>query len=360
MTNAPKLRIAVLTSGGDAPGMNAAVHSIVKTANARGHTALGVERGYEGLLTGSIAPLSLQDVDGISRFGGTILGTARSPRFRTDEGQGLAAAALAEHDVGALVVIGGNGSLTGAHKLSQKTKVPILGIPASIDNDVGHSSLSIGVDTAVNTIVEACDRISDTARAHHRAFIVEVMGRHCGYLAMRSGIAADADAILFAERDAPEDVIVEKLFALLQSSFGQARKKRRVLIVKAEGVATPTAAIAQRLQKRLDDDGALDGVHVRETVLGHVVRGGSPSATDRVIAKRLSFAAVLAAEKGLSDHMMAWEPASPVGIETPDRAVRAVPLADVLDETEGLLDGSSRVTQARIRLLEEAEGILAL
>jgi 6-phosphofructokinase 1 len=354
------MRVAVLTSGGDAPGMNAAVYSVVKTARGRGHEVLGIERGYEGLLDREAPPLELRAVDGITRFGGTVLGTARSMRFMTEEGQADAAKALEELGIDALVVIGGNGSLTGAHKLAQLTDRKILGVPASIDNDVGHSGLCIGVDTAVNTIVDACDRILDTARAHRRAFIVEVMGRHCGYLAMRAGIAADADAILFAEREVSETVLVDRLHKLLHDSFNTDRGKGRVLIVKAEGVKVPTAVLKERLSERIAADPALEGVNVRESVLGHIVRGGRPTATDRVVAKRLCYAAVLAAEQGVSDAMLAWEPATEAGMATPDRSVRVVPLAEVLAETERLLDGSSPVTRGRVKLLEEAEGIMAL
>jgi 6-phosphofructokinase 1 len=223
---------------------------------------------------------------------------------------------------------------------------------------VGHTALSIGVDTAVNTIVEACDRISDTARAHRRAFIVEVMGRQCGYLAMRAGIAAEADAILFAERRRSEDDIVQQIGDLLRQSFAPGRDKRRVLIVKAEGVEVPTHRLMARLQEQLDAE--IPGVTLRETILGHVVRGGRPSATDRVLAQRLALGAVLAAEEGAHDVMMAWEPPGAPGAKTVDPSVRRVPLGDVLAETERLVDGSSVVVRRRVELLEQVEGLLAL
>lgn len=353
------MRIAILTSGGDAPGMNAAIRSLTKSGIARGHTMLGIRRGYEGLLEQDVVTLALEDVDGISRRGGTMLGSARCPHFATEAGQNEACAAVKAMKLDALVVIGGNGSLTGAYELGKRLpELRVMGLPASIDNDVGHSGLSIGVDTAVNTIVDACDRISDTAGSHRRAFIVEVMGRQCGYLAMRAGIAAEADAILYAERHVDEAVLTDRLALLLEQSFSGARQKRHVLIVKAEGVAVPTATLRARLQAVSDEAGLK--VNVRETVLGHVVRGGSPSSTDRVIAQRLALAALLGLEDGATGQMAAWHAPGNAGTATRDSAVRLVPLADVMHETACMLDGTSQVTRARLALIEQVEGILAL
>ena len=188
------MRLAVLTSGGDAPGMNAAIHTLVKAALARGHEVLGVSNGFEGLMAGRAVLLHPTDVDEVSRLGGTFLGSARAPGFREAPGRAEAIRRMREHGIEGLAVIGGNGSLAGAHALAAETSVPVVGVPASIDNDIGHTALAIGVDTAVNTIVEACDRIADTARAHRRAFVVEVMGRESGFLAMRAGVAAEAAA----------------------------------------------------------------------------------------------------------------------------------------------------------------------
>ena len=353
------MRIGTLTSGGDAPGMNAALHSLVKCGLGRGHVVVGIRRGYEGLLDEDAVELDLEMVDGIAKGGGTVLGSARSKIFPTPAGQTRARAAVAGLGLDALVVIGGNGSLTGAHALASDRPCQVVGLPASIDNDIGLTGLCIGVDTAVNTIVEACDRISDTARAHRRAFIVEVMGRHCGYLAMRSGIAAEADAILFAEKGASEDHLVAQLTTVLANSFTAARGKKRVLIVKAEGVEVPTHVLTERLQAFLDDN--VPGVDVRETVLGHVVRGGSPSATDRVIAQRLALGAVLALEADAHDEMLGWDcPVPEVGTETRDPSVRRLPLDAVLHETGRLLDGTSPVTARRVALLSAVEGLLAL
>ena len=352
------MKFAVLTSGGDAPGMNACVRMFTKAAIARRHEVVGIRGGYEGLLDADVVPLTLTAVDGISRHGGTMLGSARSTRFPTDEGQALAASRLAELGIDGLFVIGGNGSLTGAHVLSSHASCSVVGAPASIDNDVGYSRLSIGVDTAVNTIVEACDRISDTARAHRRAFVVEVMGRHCGYLAMRAGIAADADAILFAERQRSDADTIAALKALLSRSFSAARDKKRVLIIKAEGVTLPTGELVAALQAHLDAE--VPGVGIRETILGHVVRGGNPSATDRLIAQRLGGAAVFALEEGATDQMLAWEAPSSVGTPTADPSVRRIPLAEMLAETARMLDGTSPSTRARVELLLTAEQLLAL
>lgn len=352
------MRIAVLTSGGDSPGMNAAIRTVAAVGIGRGHEVLGVRSGYAGLLEGDVLELDLPAVTGISGFGGTILGSARSSVFPTPEGQQRAEERLRELGVEGLVVIGGNGSLTGAHLLAGRGACRIVGLPASIDNDIGHCGLAIGVDTAVNTIVEACDRITDTARAHRRAFIVEVMGRHCGFLAMRAGIAAEADAILYRERGYDEEHLVARLQDVLHRGFASGWHKKRVLIVKAEGVEVPTVRLARRLQEYLEE--IAPGVEIRETILGHVVRGGRPSAMDRVIAQRVAFGAVLAMEKGAHDVMLAWDVPGGYGRETADPYVRVVPLADALEETERVLDGSSPVTRGRVALLEQVEDLMVL
>lgn len=353
------MRIGVLTSGGDAPGMNAAVRTIAVVGKGRGHEVIGIRRGYEGLLAGDCVALELPAVSGISRYGGTMLGSARSAEFPTPAGQDKAKARIAELGLDALVVIGGNGSLTGAHVMAADRPCQILGLPASIDNDIGHCGMAIGVDTAVNTIVEACDRISDTARAHRRAFVVEVMGRHCGFLAMRSGIAAEADAILYGEDgELPEDELVERLIDVLRTCFAPERNKMRALIIKSEGVKVPTRTVVERLQAFLDRE--IPGVDVRETVLGHVVRGGNPSALDRVISQRLGFGAVVALEQGAHDVMLGWDVPYDHGQPTKDNHVRVVPIADVLEETQRILDGTSPVVQTRLRLLSAVRDMMAL
>ncbi len=358
-------RIAVLTSGGDAPGMNAAVWAIIKIAAARGIEVVGVERGYDGLIDGAFQDLTRRLGDGtlapvagldwLAATGGTFLGSSRCERFRTVEGRTRAARHMSDAAIDGIIVIGGNGSLTGAHRLAQEHTVPVVGIPASIDNDIGGSTDAIGVDTALNTIIDACDRLSDTARSHHRAFIVEVMGRRSGYLAMASAVAATADAVLLPEQPAPEDEVLDELEALLRRSFSADRNKRRVLIVKAEGVPTPTLLLAERLQDRVKDIG---NVTVRTVVLGHLVRGGHPTFHDRMIAGRLALGAVDALTAGQSDVMVGWQ--SNLGSPTADPHVSVVSLDEMLHETERLLDGTSDVTAMRLRLIRQVRGVLAL
>jgi 6-phosphofructokinase 1 len=352
------MRIAVMTSGGDAPGMNAALRTIAVVAQARGHDVVGIRRGYEGLLAGDVQPFPIGSLDGITGLGGTILGSSRSSLFPTEAGQEQARARVRELGLDVLVVIGGNGSLAGARLLGGSGVCRVIGLPASIDNDIGHTGLAIGVDTAVNTIVDACDRISDTARAHRRAFVVEVMGRRCGFLAMRAGIAAEADAVLFGERQPPEDEVIARLRNILRRAFSPERNKKRVLIVKSEGVSIPTHRLVERLQEHLREDAP--GVDVRETILGHVVRGGHPTALDRQIGQRLGFGAVLAAEKGLTDVMLGWDVPGGAGAATLDHSVRVVPLGEVLDETARLLDGTSPILAKRIELLALVEDFLAV
>lgn len=351
------MAIAVLTSGGDAPGMNACVHAIVKVCARRSIDVVGVRQGYDGLIAGKFKPLLPKDVDRTAGYGGTILGSARSKEFLTPEGRAKAARHLEAYE--GLVVIGGNGSLTGALKLTEETGVKVQGIPASIDNDIGCTSTAIGVDSALNTIIEACERISDTARAHRRAFVVEVMGRQCGYLAMASAIAAHADACLFREQGKDADTVVGEISAMLDRGFHPDRDKKRLLIIKAEGVEIPTAELVRRLQQHVDAQGY--GVDVRETILGHVVRGGSPSYQDRMVAGRLAVAAVDALTAGHSGEMVAWQPwTHDEGITTPDPSVWRFPLTRVLTETASLLDGTSPVTKRRVAMMEAFAGVLAV
>lgn len=351
------MRIGVLTSGGDAPGMNAAIRIVAVVGMARGHEVVGIQRGYVGLLNKETVAFNLPDIDGISRYGGTVLGSARCKEFPTPEGQERACQAIKEMGLDALIVIGGNGSLTGAHLLAHKTDAQIIGLPASIDNDVGHCGLSIGTDTAVNTIVEACDRIMDTARAHQRAFIVEVMGRQSGFLAMRAGIAAEADAILYGEKQRTEQENMDLMMGVLRRCFAPDRQKTRALIIKAEGVDFSTTEMATKLEAKLQEE--IPGTSIRATVLGHVVRGGRPSGLDRALAQRLAFAAIMACERGLTDQMMSWEPPTHFGVQTQDPSVWIVPIAEMLAETKRMLDGTSPIIQQRIQLLNQVEQLLA-
>ena len=358
-------KIAVLTSGGDAPGMNAAVWAIIKLAAARDISVVGVEAGYDGLIDGNFQELTreLEDdslapvagLDWLAGTGGTFLGSSRCPRFMEPQGRVEAAQHMLHAGIDGLIVIGGNGSLTGAHLLAQEHPTPVVGIPASIDNDVGGSTDAIGVDTALNTIIEACDRISDTARSHQRAFILEVMGRRSGYLAMAAAVAATADAVLLPEQPREKEETLDQLENLLRRSFATDRGKRRVLIIKAEGVPTPTLLLAEQLKERVAD---LDNVSVRTIVLGHLVRGGHPTFHDRLIAGRLALGALDALEARTTDVMVGWQ--SNVGTRTQDPQVSIVTLDDMLMETEKLLDGTSEVTAMRMHLIQEVQGVLAL
>jgi 6-phosphofructokinase 1 len=358
-------KLAVLTSGGDSPGMNAALRAIAKLCAARGVQVFGVLEGYEGLMDGRLRELTRPldgglgadlELDHAGAQGGTLIGSARSMRFMKPEGRAQAAAKMKEHGLEGLIVIGGNGSLTGAHALATEHGVKVMGIPASIDNDIGCSATALGVDTALNTIIEATDRISDTARAHKRAFVVEVMGRQCGYLAMGSAIAAAADAVLYREAGKSEAQIVDSVCEVIKRGF--ARGKRRVLIIKAEGVQVPTQRLVQLAEEKLG--GELGGAEIRATVLGHVVRGGNPTYQDRLVAGRLGLAAVEGLLKGHTDEMCAWQPPIPGGTTTQDSSVQRFPLEVVLRETAALIDGSSPVTKKRLQLMEHAAGVLPL
>jgi 6-phosphofructokinase 1 len=358
-------RVAVLTSGGDAPGMNAAVRAAARVGAEIGLDMVGIEDGYAGLIEGRIAPLSIRVLDEASRRGGTVLGTARSKAFATPEGQKRAREAIADSDIRGILVIGGNGSLTGARTLTDvETKGGLLvvgGVPASIDNDLACTSMAIGVDTAMNTIVEACDRIFDTATAHKRTFIVEVMGRDCGYLAMTAGIAAGADAVLVRETDKSEAQIVDQVVRTMQRAYGPqpdgGATKRRVLVIKSEGVRIDSTRLKDLVEERIKT--LLPDVDTRVTVLGHVVRGGTPTAFDRLLGARLANAALRAMVAGQSDFMAGW---SGPGIQRPpcpwDPYVVLTPLADVLAETEKLMSGDSEIARWRKRVFQEVEDIL--
>ncbi|MCB9546247.1 MAG: 6-phosphofructokinase [Myxococcales bacterium] len=361
-------RLAILTSGGDAPGMNAAIRAATLVGVAQGWTVLGVERGYTGLIEGEFRPLEPGDVGGIIRDGGTVLGSTRCLPFTTPEGRATARRRLADARIGAVLVIGGNGSLAGAASLADLAEDPqaprVIGLPASIDNDVGVTSLAIGVDTAMNTIMEACDRIADTASAHDRAFIVEVMGRDSGYLAMATSVAVGADLVLFREDGRSVEAHVERVVEAIVAARRRPTGRRRALIIKAEGVALPALELKARVDARLRAiAGDVAETEVRVTVLGHVVRGGRPTAFDRMMASRLGHAGVRALIYGASRAMVAWAPAL-----TPDDATRSavdprcwhVPLDTMLAETRRLLTGESPTVQWRTRVFDVIDGALKL
>ncbi len=273
--------MAVLTSGGDAPGMNAAIRAVVRAGIAQGWTVSGVRHGFAGLLGGELIPLGPRDVGGIIQQGGTILGSARCEAFKTPVGREQALGVLRARGVEGLVVIGGNGSQVGAHLLT-KAGFPVVGVASTIDNDLPGSDITIGVDTALNIALEAIDRLKVTASSHERAFLVEVMGRNCGYLALMAGIAGGAEAIVVPEMETSPEELAQELFA------ARARGKKHAIVVVAEGARHNARALAQYFrenEKRL-------GFDLRVTQLGHVQRGGSPGAFDRLLATRLGAEAV--------------------------------------------------------------------
>jgi 6-phosphofructokinase 1 len=280
-------RIAVLTSGGDAPGMNAAIRAVVRAGIDQGWEVHGVRGGYRGLIAGDFVPLRARDVGGIIHLAGTFLGSARCAEFRTDEGKETALGALSRAGIEGLVVIGGNGSQTGAHALAVRG-FPVMGVASTIDNDLYGSEITIGVDTALNIALEAIDRLKATASSHRRGFLVEVMGRDCGYLALMAAIAGGAEAVVIPERE----VTPEELAAELRSCHE--RGKAHALIVVAEGASHN----AEWLVNHFKEHRERLGFELRATILGHVQRGGAPGAFDRLLGTRLGVAAVRSLARG--------------------------------------------------------------
>jgi len=274
-------KIGVFTSGGDAPGMNAAIRAVVRCAVHNNVKVAGIRRGYEGMIDGEIQDLTARSVANIIQRGGTMLKSARSKRFRTAEGRQLAFDQLKKHNIDALVAIGGNGTFTGANIFLQEHQIPTIGLPGTIDNDLFGTDFTIGYDTALNTAVEAIDKIRDTAHAHDRIFFIEVMGRDAGYIALNSGLAGGAESILIPEIDDDFQKMVKKLEGALN------RGKLFSIIVVAEGDKAGGAfKIAERVNEQFDN------IETRVTILGHIQRGGNPSCNDRVLASRLGVAAV--------------------------------------------------------------------
>lgn len=279
-------KIAVLTSGGDSPGMNTAIRAVVRTCIYNGIEAYGIRRGFQGMIEGDIVSLVSRDVSNVLHRGGTFLKTARSKDFLTKKGREKAYKSIKQQEIDAIVVIGGDGSFKGANQFSKEFDIPVIGIPGTIDNDMYGTDYCIGYDTALNTVVEAVDKIRDTAGSHNRLFFIEVMGRDAGFIALRSGIATGAEAILIPE----VKTHIEQLRAYLDDDY--TRKKSSGIIIVSEG---EYEGGAYEIVDKLKDD--LDGYDIRVTVLGHVQRGGSPSAFDRVLAAGLGVASV----KGLID-----------------------------------------------------------
>lgn len=280
-------RIAVLTSGGDAPGMNAAIRSVVRTGLDAGLDVYGVRDGYQGLIDGAFAFLSRRDVGGIMQLGGTTLGSARCEAFRTVEGRQQAIERLQKQGIEALVVIGGNGSQTGSHELAQMG-FPVVGVASTIDNDLEGTDVTIGVDTAINVAIEAIDRLKVTASSHRRAFLVEVMGRKSGYVALMAGIAGGAEVVVIPEREIAPDEVAAQLHA------AHDRGKDHALVVVAEGAINNAAQLIAHFEQNPE----ATGFALRATILGHVQRGANPTATDRLLGTRLGEGAVRALLRG--------------------------------------------------------------
>ena len=281
--------IGVLTSGGDAPGMNAAVRAVVRTAIASGMTVKGIRRGYNGLIEGDIIDLDVRSVSDIIHRGGTVLYTARSPRFKTEEGMKEAIDNCKKFGIEGIVVIGGDGSYRGARDLSMHG-IPCVGVPGTIDNDISSTEYTIGFDTAMNTAMEMVDKIRDTAQSHDRCSVVEVMGRRAEYLALQTGIAVGATAILVPEVEHKVEDVIKKIRETQKTG------KKHFIIVVAEGVGG-VEKIAEEIEKST-------GIESRATVLGHVQRGGNPTVRDRVIATQMGYAAVKLLKDGIGNRVI--------------------------------------------------------
>ncbi len=300
-------RIGVLTSGGDSPGMNAGIRAVVRAACHYGMVVHGIRHGYQGLIDGDLVPLGPRDVGSIINRGGTILRTARCKAFYEPEGRRRAAEQLAERGIEGLVVIGGDGSYRGALALEKEHGIKCIGMPGTIDNDIGGTDFTIGFDTALNTALDAIDRLRDTAESHDRLFFVEVMGRRNGFIGMFSAIAGGAEHVLVPENPADIDELVRNL------TRAKERGKRSSIVVVAEGGAAGDAAtVAKKVAERSDFKDS------RVTVIGHLQRGGSPTAYDRILASRLGVRAVQALAEGQSGLM--------AGVRGPEVVLR--PLSD--------------------------------
>lgn len=301
------MRVGILTSGGDAPGMNACIRAVVRSCLSKGMEVYGIYQGYQGLLNDEVQQLNIASVADIIHRGGTVLRTARSEEFKTDAGRAKGFEVLQKHGIDVLVVIGGDGTLTGGLELAKQTGMKVYGLPGTIDNDLGYTDTTIGFDTAVNTAVDAIGNIRDTSSSMGRTTIIEVMGRHCGDIALYAGLAGGAEDILIPE----ESYDIDKICA--QISAGVARGKLHSIILKAEGVSLSTQALAEFLQLKT-------GCETKTVLLGYIQRGGSPSARDRVLASRMGFKAAELIEAGAES--------SAVGIHGDD--IVAIPLAEAL------------------------------
>lgn len=286
-------KIGVFTSGGDSPGMNAAIRAVVRSALYYNLEVVGIRRGYEGMILGEFIPMDRKSVGNIIQRGGTVLRTARSPEFRTKEGRQEAYKQLKAQNIDALVAIGGDGTFTGAKIFGEEFDFPILGLPGTIDNDLFGTDFTIGYDTSINNVVEAIDRIRDTAESHSRLFVVEVMGRDCGLIALRSGIGVGAESIFIPETKTDMEAVMHRL------EIGRQDKMSKILIVaEGEGESGGAMEISEKLKKRFPH------YDIRVSILGHIQRGGKPTCMDRVLASRLGVAAVESLMEGRRNEMV--------------------------------------------------------
>lgn len=287
-------KIGVLTSGGDSPGMNAAIRAVVRTCAYHNVECMGIYRGFEGLIEGDISEMGPRFVKNIVNKGGTILKSARSKEFMTEDGRKKAYENLKKHDINALVIIGGDGSFTGGMIFNREFNFPIIGIPGTIDNDIYGTNFTLGYDTALNTVVEAIDKIRDTANSHNRLFFVEVMGRDAGHIALNAGIGAGAEEILIPE----EDLGLDRLLESLQRSKLSGKSSSIVVVSEGDKIGKNVFELKDYVEENLPE------YDVRVSVLGHMQRGGSPSCFDRVLASRLGVKAVESLLEGKSNYMV--------------------------------------------------------
>ncbi len=316
--------IGVLTSGGDAPGMNAAIRAVTRAAIVNGINVKGIYRGYKGLMEGEVVELGTQDVSGIIQRGGTILKSARSDEFRTPEGRKRAFETLQRENIDALIAIGGDGTFTGARLLAQEYNVPVIGLPGTIDNDLWGTDATIGYDTALNTIMECVDKLRDTGTSHERLFLVEIMGRDAGFLTLSAAIAAGAEAAIIPERA----TVAEQL----EAAIGQGRRKHKnsgIVLVQEHAIEGGARKVAEIIEKVHPEYGT------RVTILGHLQRGGSPSAYDRILASRLGVAAIQA--------LMEEQRSIMVGVQNSE--IVYVPLSKAIKQKKDIKDDKWQALQ---------------
>ena len=311
--------IGVLTSGGDAPGMNAAVRAVVRAGIAQGLEVKAIYRGYRGLIDGEVKTFTTQDVSGVIPRGGTVIKSARCPEFKEPEGRKQAYETLQREHIDALIVIGGDGTFTGGRALAQEFDVPVIGIPGTIDNDLWGTDATIGYDTALNTIMDCVDKLRDTATSHERVFLVEVMGRDAGFLTLNAAIAGGCEAAIIPER--------KPLREQIEEAIGSGRRKSKnssIVLVQEHAVEGGAATVAAMIEKEHPE------YSTRVTVLGHLQRGGSPSAYDRILASRMGVAAVQAIVDGQRNVM--------VGVQNDDSVL--VPLSKAIKEKKDIKEDS--------------------